>query len=426
MFKKSLILLLTLSQLALANPQRDHELDSFINSYPKVTDEVATAQIENLIFKMQNQASDFKAFYEGPEDDGTASPAIEAWYNERMAHSQLAADFVNKLLDKPTQELNLFTLKIMKLYLDEPDSRPALKQLFEAFDAIEFNYARLNQYDAAHDWRKPVGNGFATGVVAGIAFCVFRPGKCGQLVRKGKLVREAQHRARSAKPARTTKTSKVVTLDDLIRNVDETAGISAAKKIETVGSQMAKKSLWKRHAQLSMRERIVDTGAVMGVGGAGAASFLLWQKTKNMIQDGSIEHETLNPYELELKYYGALAILENTCRAKMVLESDNVSFEQVRDFLLGAQKELLLLGRAAGSLNAYDKTELEFVTPIAESDEILVELPVADDHIESFKMSCPGVDRLGTPVYTSLAELEEVIRSLLGKANGLLGDRLAN
>jgi hypothetical protein len=416
MIKMILSLFLTIGHASM--PETD--LQSYIASYPKLAGPSVRTAATEIVDLLSKQEETYQEFYEGPQDDGKDNPKKEKWFFDQQYEAARAQAFVREILNQPVLGVNNFTLELMKRYLDEPDSRPAIREILMAMAALKFNPAHLDQQDAARDWRPSFGKGFIIAGTAAGVFCIFRPTKCSELGRKIHLLKEAQEQITSTQSVRRSRPKPFAkqTLADMIQEEDLALGLPGRLKEETIGTRLAKKSFFKRYSEMSMKERMFGFGLTAGVGAFGGVTMNLYQKVQANYKSGKLEHEYLDPLELETKYFGALALLELSCQTRLVLADENMGQKEIENFLLGAHRELLLLGRMSGGLAVYDKTPLEFVTPLPATNEIQIKITLMDDYTFEATRKCPGVAELGSPVHVSLTELQALIGDLTLRAIG--------
>ena len=409
--------LIIVSQLVWAS--NASELEFYINKYKAIkdyptketTDEISWNEI---VSRMDDDAEAFRYFLEGPYDgDGEDNPAMDEWYKETYeARTSLAIDTVEGFLERPTQ-LNDFTLEIMDKYLFDRESRLPLMDIVWAFEKLKPTDAYLNQVDMANDWRPITGTSFVTGGGITLAvLCIRRRSMCSKLARQADFIREVRRKAKSIDKKKATKLTGKQWVSELRRR----RGLSAGYKNMTLGGAVSKASFYKEYLMLGMKSQIREMKYVLYAGGAFGAAGLAGQTAYNNFREGKYEYTRLSPAELELKYFGALAVVEMTCRAREILNDDDANFEETRDFLLDSHRELLVLGRMSGSTMVYDKTLLSFAFPVPETDQIRVEFSLADDKDVEHIINCPGVAKYGDSIHASLDELEQMVKKLRDKA----------
>lgn len=412
--------------------QSTTDLQKYIQSYQSPIRKANLQEAKDLRERITKDTERFGLFYDGPADDGGDRLDIEEWKFHKLERAHRAQQFLKSILQKSTEEINLFSLELMRRYLDEPNSRPAIKELAEAMQSSKFNDEFLNRLDASKDARTSLSRGFVIGGIAAGAFCIFKPSTCSNLFLRQNLVRESQEAARSSRSAthprkmlgifkRSAVETSEVTLRDVLRSVNANFGHIAPSAAETVGSAITKKSVFKQYFALGFKTRMSQMGVVAGVGSIGATGTLIYDKIQQARREGKFEYEALAPHELEQKYFGALAVLEMTCQARsyltsyLTLDDQSINADTLADFIVDANQQLQILGRTAGSIRVFDKTPLEFVNIGADGNSIDVHIDLTKDKALDFSRSCPGASDLGTPVTTSLAELEGLLRELLAR-----------
>lgn len=412
----SFILIFTLSGAQASNAGR---LDQFIKNYPLKPRSIAT-RYSNLTEALEKIQTEYKLFYEGPDDTGDDLTELDQHYEQTVARQRLAQQFVNDSLKLPREEVNILTVELMQRYLKQPEDRPALREIIRAFSAVKFNDAERNKQDKENSSLFNFSTGFAVTATLAGAFCWIRPKSCseaGQRARRAVRIQEAA-RARQAgqRAAREVETAEDILSDIRSRYARVQNGRVA---YESVGTTASKESWFVRYVRYNLAEKMKTLALVAGLGSAGGVAYMTSHKILRAKREGKYEYTYLNPEELERLYYGRLAVLELTCEARSHLQNENISKARLQSFVVRAYEDVQLLGRMAGSKAVLDKQVLDFVTPIPEKNQFLARIQLASNKTLTTRHNCPGIAQMGPSISTSLSELEQLILQLMEKEAGL-------
>lgn len=422
------------------------DLQKYILAYQGPYQKTKLESAMDALQKIEEARARYRAFYKGPENNGKSQPEVESWQLGNIERAGQASELltnyevhglVDKFLDalflKSNEEVNLFSLELMRRYLDEPAARPALKELIEALQSKKFNKTYKNAQDLKRDPLVSFGEGFVIAASALFVFCVFRAQSCSNLVIKQEAMREGQMALRaSAKrnvtPKRilrnfrksATSTAKMgeITIEDLLREIKMPYGHAVPSAAESVGSAITKRAAFKRYYLAGFQQRLIELGAVAGVGAIGGGMKVATDKSLQARADGKFEYELLKPHELEQKYFSALAVLEMTCQARVYANDEKAPIDEVASFVVDANEQVLLLKRMAGGMAVFHKTPLEFVKVGDDSDLLDVHLMLAADKPFDFTLPCPKATSLapvGGTVYASLGELDSLLTELIAR-----------
>ena len=427
-----------------ADERNQSLLQSFVSNYPGVPSEVKDADLQALFDHIKEKSLDYSEFYDGPADDKLDSPERREWREEKKVMAGKAEELVKLVLDTyRSEDINFFQLEMMKLYLDNKEARPAIIEIMGAFAALKFNGAYYDAIENQKDTLPHVVHGAIGGMAVAILACRFRPSMCQQLVKMGKLHRSALEASKNGAPSLTRSqriantirsTKKVVrrltrterTWKELLEEVPRAEEpIQSIRTVKTVGGKGTRMSYFFKYMRLGSKEKRIGMKYLAIGSGGGALGWTSYQKLQNAYRDGKWDYTELDPNDLERRYFGALALLEMSCQAKQIDLEAEMPYEQLRDYILSMHEELIILGRMSGGIKFYDKVPLEFVTPLPEANEILVQLPLADDlpigedgnPIGTFKRACPGIATQGEDLHSSYSELEGIYQSLIIKAS---------
>lgn len=402
---------------SLVYAKTSQDLKAFIDSHP-MTIKSRSQRFDNLKLALEKSEERYAAFYEGPKDDGSDNISLDNHKKQVDARQAKAQKFIKELLNEPIQEVNLFTLEMLQQYLKHPETRPAIKDLIEAFDALEFNDSRLYQQERDANDTYNFATAFGITAALAVAACSFRPSKCSEVSRR--VLRTERAKLKLRTPYQSTKAVKKS--PDIFADIDRRFGLihglSAAEK-ESAAVLSSKNSFFRRYLKFSVAEKMQNFALVAGIGSIGGASYTIYQKIQRARKEGQPDYVFLNPAELELQYFGALAVLELTCKARVHLNNPNVTAQNLQNFTLRAHEELLLLGRMAGGIEVFNRTPLEFVKPLPESDQFTATIPVNGQPDMKIIRNCPSIKNMGSPIYSSLSELTDLIKQLIAKEESL-------